>query len=511
LFPLTLIRRAGLMLCNNFATHGVNDAVAQIVPGRGRVETLLAYNDGRTSLETLRVPLRWSIFAQLLTLLSALVVGSLALGVWAAAGAAERAAREQVERQIADVLQTVEGADFPLTDAVMAQLKRLTGLEFVVVEPSGDVFGTFAEGRTPVPSILDEAKASMGARRPTVRMLLGERRKVGDRWHLASTARAPLGKANTGRAVAAWIDEARLVEGSAATRAFLWKLFGGGCVTAVLLAVLISRWFSRRLQKLEVQARRIADGDFRESQVAPPKDELASVAIALNETAVRLAAATESLKRAERLELLGRLGGGLAHQLRNHVAGARLALETGADDEAVAVAIRQLTLAERDLQRFLEIGREPPGDRKEVRPSRIVDEALELLRPRAKHLGIDLVWTPPTDERPLVADEALLSHIVANLTMNAMEAAGPGGTVGVEQRSGGDHLEWRVSDTGAGPPAELAATLFEPFVTGKPHGIGLGLAVVRHAVQQHGGTVAFHREEGRTVFVVRLPWSRLPS
>jgi signal transduction histidine kinase len=342
--------------------------------------------------------------------------------------------------------------------------------------------------------------------------LLNERRRIGEHWYLASVAPSPLGKANAGRAVAVWIDEQHLSEANAAARLFLWKLFGGGCAAAVVIAAGISQWFARRFRRLEAQARRIADGDFKEYTVVGPEDEFASLARALNETAGRLAAAAEALRRSERLQLLGRLGGGLAHQLRNHVAGARLALEVGGNDsEAISVSLRQLTLAERDLQRFLEIGRGESAVRTEVHPARIVEESLELLRPRAVHLGIEMKWSPPSEDRSLVADAAQLGHIISNLTINAMEAAGPGGAVTIEQRNTAEHLEWRISDTGSGPQAELATTLFEPFVSGKQHGIGLGLAVVKHAVDQNGGAVEFHREGNRTVFVVRLPWSRLPS
>ena len=62
-----------------------------------------------------------------------------------------------------------------------------------------------------------------------------------------------------------------------------------------------------------------------------------------------------------------------------------------------------------------------------------------------------------------------------------------------------------IVDTGPGPPAEIADKLFEPFVTGKEDGIGLGLAVVRQAADAHGGRVSWERRAGRTVFRVELP------
>jgi nitrogen-specific signal transduction histidine kinase len=62
-----------------------------------------------------------------------------------------------------------------------------------------------------------------------------------------------------------------------------------------------------------------------------------------------------------------------------------------------------------------------------------------------------------------------------------------------------------VRDSGAGPPPEIASRLFEPFVTGKPEGVGLGLAVARQAVEAHGGCIRWRRENGLTCFVIELP------
>jgi nitrogen-specific signal transduction histidine kinase len=65
-----------------------------------------------------------------------------------------------------------------------------------------------------------------------------------------------------------------------------------------------------------------------------------------------------------------------------------------------------------------------------------------------------------------------------------------------------------ISDTGPGPPAAIADRLFEPFVTGKPEGIGLGLAVARHAIEMHEGNLSWRREHGKTVFRIAMPMPR---
>ena len=93
----------------------------------------------------------------------------------------------------------------------------------------------------------------------------------------------------------------------------------------------------------------------------------------------------------------------------------------------------------------------------------------------------------------------------ANLIANAVDAVGTGGTVTVDLHREGNSAVVDVSDTGPGPSPDVARRLFEPFVTGKPEGIGLGLAVARHAVEAHNGNITWKRENGCTTFRVEMP------
>src|SRR5206468_1958402 len=108
-----------------------------------------------------------------------------------------------------------------------------------------------------------------------------------------------------------------------------------------------------------------------------------------------------------------------------------------------------------------------------------------------------------------LGDAGQLGHLFLNVLGNAVEAAGPGGWVEVRmRRADGEESPWclvEVMDSGPGPPADLAGRLFEPFVTGKPEGVGLGLAVARQAAEAHGGRLDWRRERGRTCFRVELP------
>src|SRR5439155_6716105 len=130
---------------------------------------------------------------------------------------------------------------------------------------------------------------------------------------------------------------------------------------SLLLAVALGQGLSRRIRELERRTRLIAAGDFSPMPLPRRDDELRDLARSVNDMAQRLARLQETVQRTERLRLLGQVSGGLAHQLRNGLTGARLALQLYArecqgrnDTAALHVALRQLTLLETNLKRFLD-------------------------------------------------------------------------------------------------------------------------------------------------------------
>jgi signal transduction histidine kinase len=92
--------------------------------------------------------------------------------------------------------------------------------------------------------------------------------------------------------------------------------------------------------------------------------------------------------------------------------------------------------------------------------------------------------------------------------LNAIEAAGAGGTVRIEMIEGNTEIAVEVADSGSGPPAELADSLCEAFVTSKPEGVGLGLALAQRVASDHGGRLSWSRAEGETRFRLSLPLRR---
>jgi two-component system nitrogen regulation sensor histidine kinase GlnL len=222
------------------------------------------------------------------------------------------------------------------------------------------------------------------------------------------------------------------------------------------------------------------------------------------------------------------LGQMLAHEVKNPLAGIRGAaqlLKRGvrADDAPLAqLIVDETDRIKRLIDRMEAFGGDDPPERAPVNIHRVLDRVRALA---ANGVAGDLFLSEHYD--PSLPDawgeEDQLIQVFLNLTKNAAEAAhgrGDGrGEIsistayrhGVRIRGadgsmiGGAPLEVKVADNGGGVPAKMRDHLFEPFVTSKAQGVGLGLALVAKVVAGHGGMIDFESEPGRTVFRVLLP------
>jgi signal transduction histidine kinase len=444
--------------------------------------------------------MRRSIRSQLLVPLGVLILGTFGVSGWSAVATARRAGRD-VEARVAGVAQTLNGAHFPLTPAVLEQMKGLTGAELILDAGPGRITSTLDISPLDVPQTHADAESWQG--RIT---------RVGTRNYLYESIRLRPGHPNAGGTLFVLYPKDRFdAEVAEAVRPPLTLGFAGGA-GAVGMMILVGQRLVRRLRELDRQTRRIAGGDFAPMPLPDRGDELRDLGQAVNDMAGRLQLLHDRMQQSERMRLLGQVSGGLAHQLRNAVAGAKLAVQlharscSGGDAEALDVARRQLTRVEVDLARFLDLGRERDADRRPERIADLVAEAVALLRPQCRHTGIDLLYNSTETDVLVAGDSGQLGHVFVNLLANAAEAAGPGGRVEAAiRRPAAEVCIVEISDTGPGPAAEVAGQMFEPFVTGKADGIGLGLFVARQVVEAHGGRLDWRREPSATVFRVELP------
>lgn len=447
--------------------------------------------------------MRWSIRYRLFVPLGLLLLGVVGISAWSAVASA-RQAEERIAEKVRGVTQTLSGAGITPNKRILQQMKGLSGAEYLHIDSDGVRQTTFADPNIALaPEIM-----SQPADESAVNQLGLPIEVEGQRYRCR---RLP---ERSGGTYFIFYPEASLNQAIRdAIRPSLVFGLGGG-LAAVFLMFLIGQGLVGRIRALERRTRQIAAGDFRQMPLPSQNDELRDFGQSVNDMAERLAVLQETVQRTERLRLLGQVSSGLAHQLRNAVTGAKLAVQLHVsecplkDDESLQVTLRQLSLMEANLRRFMNVGKVEPPSRSHCNIDLLLDEVLSLLKPQCQHAGIEVRYRPCDKSIQLEGDAGQLRDLFLNLLGNAIEVAGPKGMVDVSTAiESGDRKVAiiEIADSGPGPPADIASRLFEPFVTGKPEGVGLGLAVSRQAAEAHGGLIVWRRESGRTVFRVELP------
>ncbi len=135
----------------------------------------------------------------------------------------------------------------------------------------------------------------------------------------------------------------------------------------------------------------------------------------------------------------------------------------------------------------------------------VIDRAVsQVERERPSTVTIYKNYSP--DVRPLPVDAELMERVIYNLVLNAVQASPPSGTVTVKTRAADAGIEISVIDRGRGVDAKLMESVFNPFFTTKPDGVGLGLAIVSKIIDEHGGKMFLESQPGEgSVFHVYLP------
>jgi two-component system cell cycle sensor histidine kinase/response regulator CckA len=212
------------------------------------------------------------------------------------------------------------------------------------------------------------------------------------------------------------------------------------------------------------------------------------------------------LNQAQKMESLGSLAGGVAHDM-NNVLGAILAMATAhLDTQALPGATRRAleTIAEaatrggRMVKTLLSFARSVPAELAEVHLNRVLQEEVHLLRDATlADVRVDLDLAP--DLRPILGDATALTNAFMNLYVNSVDAMPGGGTLTIRTRNEDTHhVEILVADTGAGMAKEVLERALDPFFTTKPvgKGTGLGLPMVYSTVKAHGGRLTLRSMSG---------------
>lgn len=458
--------------------------------------------------------MRWSLRYQIMVPMAAVMLLAVIFVEGVGALLAVQDTEEQIAAQIAEVARIAAAANFPLTAPVLRQMKALSGAELVVVDGMGITVATSG--------IDDELKQLPQQVTRLERTSLPQDSRINLQSGSFFHSVIALPKAGDGQSRLHILFPEQEYQ-----RAWQREVFPplGFIVLAMPVVVWLSHWTASRIvgrvSRLHRQVDRIADGEFAQFALPEGDDEIRSLAVAVNRMSGMLANYEQEVRQTERMRTLAHLGGGIAHQLRNSATGCAMAVDLHADEcplgkssETLHVAKRQLRLMEQYIQRFLQLGK--ASDSTTLVPldlASLVDDLVPLVEPSARHAGVELEWQRGDAEWIVAGNAERLGQTVINLLVNAIEAAAENETksggvarvrIELASKSAGKLL-LSVADTGSGPPADVQQNLFDPFVTGKPDGVGLGLSVAREVALEHGGQIAWHRADGMTYFTIELP------
>lgn len=238
------------------------------------------------------------------------------------------------------------------------------------------------------------------------------------------------------------------------------------------------------------------------------------------QTLARLQELQENLLHVSRLRSMGQMAAALSHELNqpltaitNYLNAAQRLLDQQAPDmarirQALSLAAQQSMRSGEIIRRLRAFVARGTVTRQTEAVHKLVEEATALALVGSRHRGVEVRLGVPHDLPTVMVDRVQVQQVLLNLIRNAMEAMDDRDirrlTIDAVARDG--MVEIAVSDTGAGIPADVAERLFQPFVTTKDDGMGIGLSVCRTIIESHGGRIwAEPAPDGGTVFRFSVP------
>lgn len=299
----------------------------------------------------------------------------------------------------------------------------------------------------------------------------------------------------------------------------LLSLVAGALSLAV--ALVLSKRIARPIRALTRGVRDIAAGDYEARVPEEGGREIAGLAGGFNAMAAnldRLHRLEGAMRRREQFAALGEAAAVIAHEIRNplgiiktssQVIRMKAAAADGSD-RLLGFILEEVDRIDRLVQDLLDYVRpnEPENEPLDLHRD-VALRVLEIAAPELDRRGVTQAVVGPGVDLPILGDRRSLHGAVLNIVLNAMDAMPDGGRLTLLARRQDDEAVIEIEDSGSGVPDDVAARIFEPFVTSKPRGTGLGLAKVRSVVEQHGGRVAVRSVEGEgATFTLSFPIRR---
>ncbi len=393
-------------------------------------------------------------------------------------------------------------AGIPVNAVVAQDLKEQTASEYLFLTPREVIASTLNPRATA--AVVENARRAGGGHR------------VSD--GVVEYARFPEPLKGIDGAPVGEISILRSFEGPQARIAALTKnivlLWLGAIGMGLALTYFLARHIVEPVEQLDRAAAEVARQNYEIEVPVSSEDEIGRLARTFNTMCASIRKGREDLIRQERISTIGRLSGSIVHDLRNPLAaiygGAEMLVDADLPPAHVKRLAGNIYRASRRIQELLQdllnVSRGKTRAAEVCRLREVAASACDALAPAAEAQGVAIVQEiPPEIELPL--ERSRMERAFVNLIGNALEAMPEGGEVRLSASVAEGWALVEVKDTGPGIAPEIRSRLFQPFVSaGKRNGLGLGLALSRQTVLEHGGDMWVESTPGRGArFLFRLP------
>lgn len=308
------------------------------------------------------------------------------------------------------------------------------------------------------------------------------------------------------------------------------KVLAATLVFALFVVILISIYLIKNITEPVAElldaTRKIKSGKLQHRITEGLKDEFGELASSFNEMAVSLQDQCIKLQETERLAVVGELAAGMAHEIKNPMAGIKVSMEVLSqelqlepeDKEVFVSVINEIDRINYLLRSLLNYARPPKPqsiafDVHQVLEATIKSARYTLLKPRDESGGqekeIEFVKDFRSDLPKIVADPGQMQQVFLNLILNAVESISEKGRIIIKTDTLTDELvQIAITDNGKGIGSESLDKIFKPFFTTKSQGTGLGLAISKRLIEQHNGgtiTVANNQDGPGVTFTITMP------
>ncbi len=333
--------------------------------------------------------MRSSIRNQILIPLLGIQVVAVTAATATTAVLAIRRSERDLDSRLSDVVDTLRHGNFPFTESVLDRMRGLSGAHFIVSDRGGKVLHTSLPRLDRLPGALSGAPRAgqIGSLQRLPAVL------VEGKPYFAMAVRTENGQ--PGESLLVLYPRTSLLQ--ARWEAVMPPLLVG--ISSLAAMVIVTSWIanqiSGRLRGVQRQVAAIADGDFRELDPGGRGDEVADLTLSINRMCAQLKGMRQTIHDSERARLLSQLGAGIAHQLRNSLTGARLSVQLHlkrhpekADDQTLAVALRQLALTEEQVRGLLSIGRVERQPAEACELGQLLEDVAFLVIPACQHARV---------------------------------------------------------------------------------------------------------------------------